>query len=62
MFTVYIYKPVDESEWVHFVTHSNNGTIFHLRSFLKYHPQDRFNDHSLIIKKKGKFFEYALTL
>ena len=56
MFTVNQYKPVDESEWDHFVAHSNNGTIFHLRSFLNYHPQDRFNDHSLIIKKKGKLF------
>ena len=56
MFTVYQYRPVDESEWDHFVTRSNNGTIFHLRSFLNYHPQGRFNDHSLIIKKKGKLF------
>ena len=56
MFKVYQYRPMDEPEWDKVVSHSNNGTIFHLRSFLNYHPQGRFNDHSLIIKKKGKLF------
>lgn len=56
MFTVYQYRPLDESEWDHFVRLGNNGTIFHLRTFLNYHPQGRFKDHSLIIKKKGKLF------
>jgi len=36
------------------VWQANNGTIFHTRQFLAYHPQDRFIDHSLIFYKKNK--------
>ncbi|GIS72345.1 MAG: hypothetical protein CM1200mP10_19220 [Candidatus Neomarinimicrobiota bacterium] len=36
------------------VWQANNGTIFHTRKFLAYHPQDRFIDHSLIFCKKNK--------
>lgn len=36
------------------MTDSNNGTIFHTRKFLSYHPVGRFQDHSLIFEKKGK--------
>ena len=50
------YKETDRKHWDHFVNNSNNGTIFHLRRFLNYHPENRFNDHSLIIKKKQKIF------
>tara|TARA_B100002019_G_C21220636_1_gene574543 strand:- start:403 stop:1368 length:966 start_codon:yes stop_codon:yes gene_type:complete len=39
--------------WDSFVSKANNGTIFHLRKFLSYHPEDRFNDHSLEIYKKS---------
>ena len=41
-------------EWDSFVDSSNNGTIFHLRRFLSYHPKGRFADHSLLAYKKGK--------
>ena len=34
--------------WEQFVQQSNNGTIFHTRRFLNYHPPGRFLDHSLI--------------
>ena len=50
------YKETDRKHWDYFVGKSNNGTIFHLRRFLNYHPENRFNDHSLIIKKKQKIF------
>ena len=33
---------------------SNNGTIFHYRSFLTYHIDRKFEDHSLFFEKKGK--------
>jgi hypothetical protein len=35
--------------WDKFVWEANNGTLFHTRRFLGYHPPERFNDHSLII-------------
>jgi hypothetical protein len=41
-------------EWESFVESSNNGTIFHTRKFLSYHPADRFKDNSLIFKDKNK--------
>ncbi len=40
-------------EWENFVESSNNGTIFHTRKFLSYHPADRFKDNSLIFKDKN---------
>ena len=43
-------------EWDDYVPKCNNGTLFHLRKFLQYHPPDRFLDHSLIVEKKGKIF------
>ena len=39
--------------WDSFVLKANNGTIFHLRKFLSYHPKDRFKDHSLEIYKNN---------
>ena len=46
----------DEQIWDLFAPKTNNGTIFHLRSFLNYHPKSRFNDHSVIVRKKGNLF------
>jgi len=40
--------------WDSFVSSANNGTLFHTRHFLSYHPKERFNDHSLEFYKKGK--------
>ena len=56
MFKINRYSISHEKQWDKFVDHGNNGTIFHLRSFLNYHPKNRFVDHSLMIKKKGKLF------
>jgi hypothetical protein len=52
--TVRKFTAKDTKDWDDFVERSNNGTLFHLRSFLEYHPKNRFNDHSLIFKKKEK--------
>ena len=52
--TVRKYKQSDFEAWDKFVDQSNNGTLFHSRRFLGYHPKNRFNDHSLIFKKKEK--------
>ena len=51
MLKIHKYKETDRKHWDYFVNNSNNGTIFHLRRFLNYHPENRFDDHSLIIKK-----------
>lgn len=40
--------------WDDFVWQANNGTLFHTRAFLAYHPPDRFIDHSLIFQNAGK--------
>ena len=56
MFEIYRYTDSDQSLWDDFVPNANNGTLFHLRSFLSYHPCDRFVDHSLLVYKKGKIF------
>ncbi len=42
--------------WDSFVKNANNGTIFHLRRFLSYHPEDRFVDHSIEFYKKSALF------
>ena len=44
----------DTKNWDDFVIRSNNGTIFHTRKFLSYHPENRFSDYSLIFQKKEK--------
>lgn len=44
----------ENSLWDSFVQKANNGTLFHTRKFLGYHPKERFTDHSLIFTKKGK--------
>ncbi len=56
MFEVLRYNSEHKYEWDSFVPKKNNGTIFHLRSFLGYHPESRFKDHSLLFYKKSKLF------
>jgi hypothetical protein len=45
---------VSDSEWDQFVEESDNGTMFHKRIFLSYHPKDRFKDASVVVKKENK--------
>lgn len=42
------FQPQMQELWDDFVYKSNNGTIFHLQSFLKYHPEGKFNFHHLM--------------
>ena len=42
------------NDWDQFVSNSFNGTIFQKRQFLSYHIDRKFNDCSLLFKKKGK--------
>jgi len=44
----------NKNAWDEFVSASNNGTIFHTRQFINYHPKNRFRDASLIFKKEQK--------
>ncbi|MDI6839526.1 MAG: GNAT family N-acetyltransferase [bacterium] len=47
------FKENERKKWEEFVETSENGTIFHLRKFIDYHPKGKFVDHSLIFSKKG---------
>lgn len=46
--SVSTYQASFEQEWDRYVRQANNGTLFHLRRFLSYHPPDRYEDHSLV--------------
>ncbi|NOY77685.1 MAG: GNAT family N-acetyltransferase [Calditrichaeota bacterium] len=48
------FKERDSEAWDRFVESANNGTLFHTRKFLGYHPPDRFTDHSLIFWNGSK--------
>lgn len=54
MLDVVQYTGKMQRAWDGFVTASNNGTLFHSRTFLNYHPPDRFKDHSLLFVRKNK--------
>lgn len=41
-------------EWDNFVENSDNGTLFHKREFLSYHPAGRFKDASFVVLKDNK--------
>lgn len=53
-FLPFSHSSVSDSEWDKFVEDSDNGTMFHKREFLSYHPIDRFRDSSVVIKKDNK--------
>ena len=44
-----------QAEWDKFVWKSNNGTLFHTRRFLNYHPKERFTDASLIFLDESRW-------
>jgi lipid II:glycine glycyltransferase (peptidoglycan interpeptide bridge formation enzyme) len=45
---------ISTEEWESFIDSSDNGTMFHKRLFLSYHPKDRFEDASLVVKKDNQ--------
>jgi hypothetical protein len=50
--TIIPYSPEWKDRWDEFVLGSNNGTMFHLQSFLDYHDPHRFTWHHLIAVEK----------
>jgi hypothetical protein len=56
-FTLRLCTPNDFQRWNDFVSHSNNGTIFHRLDFLSYHG-DRFSSsmHHLLLFKGNELF------
>ena len=50
------FDEIDNNIWDGFVENSVNGTIFHTRKFISYHPKNRFEDCSLEFYKKNKLF------
>ena len=53
---VYKFEESNSSDWDEFVNNASNGTLFHTRKFISYHPQDRFQDHSIYFHNKGKYY------
>ena len=53
MITIKRHSKKNKILWDDFVKNANNGTIFHLRRFLSYHPEGRFVDHSIEFYKKN---------
>lgn len=47
------YTEETKRRWEKFVQTANNGTLFHTRKFLSYHPPGRFEDHSLFFSEKN---------
>ena len=56
MITVKRHSKKNKFLWDSFVKNANNGTMFHLRRFLSYHPEKRFVDHSIEFYKKNILF------
>ncbi len=56
IFEVKPYTPQIAALWDKFVSESNNGTIFHTRRFLSYHPAGRFQDASLAFYKGTELY------
>ena len=56
MFTIKKLSKTNYVAWDNFVNKANNGTLFHLRQFLSYHPDDRFIDHSIEFYKNDALF------
>ena len=56
MLTIKRHSKNNKVLWDSFVKNANNGTLFHLRKFLSYHPEGRFVDHSIEFYKKNTLF------
>ncbi len=55
----FIYNKFDKintGKWDSFVNKCVNGTMFHTRKFLSYHPDNRFEDYSVEFYKKNRLF------
>ena len=56
MIDVYLLEQsgLKSSEWDEYVNSSPNGTLFHTRKFLSYHGVGKFEDASLVFRKRDK--------
>lgn len=55
MYQFIVYDSSYEEKWDNFIfTESINGTFLQTRRFLKYHPEERFTDFSVIVLYKNK--------
>lgn len=50
------YNVENDKYWDDFVKNSVNGTLFHTRKFLSYHPDNKYVDASVEFYKKNKLF------
>lgn len=55
-FQPFVTSGVSDEAWDAFVEASDNGTMFHKRRFLSYHPKERFKDASVVVTKDSKIF------
>lgn len=51
--SLFKYEDKFKNEWDNHIRNSKNSHFFFLRNFIEYH-KDRFNEHSLIIKRGKK--------
>lgn len=49
MLNIIKYNNSLKQDWNNFVINNTFGTVYHLRDFLEYHPNDRFEDNSILI-------------
>ncbi len=54
MLEIRLFEPQQSERWDAFVQESYNGTLFHERRFLSYHPPERFHDASLMFYRDGR--------
>ena len=52
---------ISSEEWDSFIDSADNGTMFHKRLFLSYHPKERFEDASLVVKKENQLLSFLTT-
>jgi Acetyltransferase (GNAT) domain len=52
-YSVERYEPALRMQWDAFVQHAKNGSFLFLRDYMEHH-QDRFQDHSLVIRDRGE--------
>ncbi|MBM2814508.1 MAG: family N-acetyltransferase [Ignavibacteria bacterium] len=52
--TVHKFETNQRNEWEAFVANSNNGTMFHMLTFLDYHPEGKFEFEHLCFRRNGK--------
>ena len=53
-YNIFSDSKITNDQWDNFVDSTDNGTIFHKRLFLSYHPKGRFHDSSIVFKKNDQ--------